>query len=147
MPTPEENAALVHKHAVHEHRRELPQLLATVSDDGVYEDVPRGLRWEGKKNVERFYLELLTAFPDIDFKLVARRAGVDHVIEELVATATHKGPLIGPGGKKLEPTGKPIQFRLVIVFPVAKNGLLGGEIVYYDLATIYRQIGKLPDGL
>ncbi|MCA1812596.1 MAG: ester cyclase [Halobacteriales archaeon] len=147
MPTPEENAALVHRHAVHEHRRELPQLLATVSDDAVYEDVPRGLRWEGKKDVERFYLELLGAFPDIDFHLEARRAGVDHVLEELTATATHLGPLQGPGGQPLAPTGKKVRFRLVIVFPVAKDGRLGGEIVYYDLATIYRQLGMLPAGL
>jgi steroid delta-isomerase-like uncharacterized protein len=147
MPTAEENMALVHRHAVHEHRRELPQLLATVSDDAVYEDVARGLRWDGKKNVERFYLELLTAFPDIDFKLVARRGGTDHVLEELVATATHKGPLMGPGGRRLTPTGKRVEFRLVIVFPVARDGRLGGEVVYYDLATIYRQLGLLPAGL
>jgi steroid delta-isomerase-like uncharacterized protein len=142
MPTPEANMAMVHTHALHEHRRELPQLLATVSDDAVYEDVPRGLRWEGKKEVERFYLELLTAFPDIEFQLVARRGGPDHVVEELTATATHRGPLGG-----IAPTGKRVRFRLCIVFPIRADGRIGGEVVYYDMLAIYRQLGLLPEGL
>lgn len=134
--------AMVHAHAVHEHRRDLAQLLATVADDAVYEDVPRGLRWEGKKEVERFYLELLGAFPDLDFQLVARRGGHDHVVEELTATGTHRGPLGG-----IAPTGKPVKFRLCIVFPIRPDGTIGGEVVYYDLLGIYRQLGLLPEGL
>jgi steroid delta-isomerase-like uncharacterized protein len=142
MPTPEANAAMVHKHAVHEHRRELPQLLDTVAEDAVYEDVPRGLRWEGRKQVEGFYHELLTAFPDLRFDLVARRAGPEHVTEELLASGTQRGPLGG-----IAPTGKPVRFRLCIVFPMRADGKIGGEIVYYDLLSIYRQLGLLPAGL
>jgi predicted ester cyclase len=140
------NLAKVHEHAVHEHRRELPQLLATDHPAAVYEDVPRGLRWEGLKQVEAFYLELLGAFPDIRFDLVARRAGPDHVTEELVARATHKGPIRSAHGT-LAPTGKPVTFRLCIVFPMMPDGRIGGETVYYDLAGIYRQLGLLPQGL
>lgn len=147
MATVEENIALVHQHAVHEHRRELPQLLGTVSEDAVYEDVARGLRWDGKKNVERFYLELLRAFPDIDFQLLHRRGGPEHVVEELVATATHLGPLSGPDGQRsIAATGKKVTFRLCIVFPV-RGKEITGEVVYYDLLGIYRQIGVLPPGL
>lgn len=146
MPTAEQNMAMVHTHAVHEHRRELPQLLATVSDDAVYEDVARGMRWEGKKHVEQFYTELLGAFPDIDFRLLARRGGADHVVEELEATGTHKGPLRTLQGV-LPPTSRKVRFRLCIVFPVKPDGKLAGETVYYDALTIYRQLGLLPPGL
>ena len=140
------NAAKVHEHAVHEHRRELPQLLATDHPDAVYEDVPRGLRWEGLKQVEAFYLELLSAFPDVRFELVARRAGPDHVTEELVARATHQGPIRAAWGT-VPATGKKVEFRLCIVFPMMPDGRIGGETVYYDLAGIYRQLGLLPPGL
>lgn len=140
------NADIVHKHAVHENRRELAQLLATDSPDAVYEDVPRGLRWEGLKQVEAFYLELLGSFPDIKFELVARRAGPDHVTEELIARATHKGPFRTARGT-VEPTGKKVEFRLCIVFPIKPDGKIGGETVYYDMADIYRQVGVLPPGL
>lgn len=140
------NADIVHKHAVHENRRELPQLLATDHPDAVYEDVPRGLRWEGLKQVEAFYLELLGSFPDIKFELIARRAGPDHVTEELIARATHKGPFRTARGT-IEATGKKVQFRLCIVFPIVPDGRIGGETVYYDLADIYRQVGVLPAGL
>lgn len=146
MPTLEErikaNAEIVHKHAVHESRRELPQLLATDHPDAVYEDVPRGMRWEGIKQVEAFYMQLLTAFPDVHFELVARRAGPDHVTEELVATATHKGSLQGE-----PPTGKRIKFRLCIVFPIMPDGRIGGEVVYYDRLDILHQAGLIPEDI
>lgn len=140
------NADIVHKHAVHENRRELAQLLATDHPDAVYEDVPRGLRWEGLKQVEAFYMELLGSFPDIKFELVARRAGPDHVTEELWATGTQSGPMRTVRGT-VPPTGKKVRFRLCIVFPIMPDGRIGGETVYYDLADIYRQAGLLPPGL
>lgn len=142
MGQAEDNMALVHEHAVHESRRELPKLLATLTEDAVYEDVPRGLRWEGIKEVERFYREFLGAFPDVRFELVARRGGADHVVEELVARATHLGPIRGPAGG-VEPTGRKVEFRLCIVFPF-KDGRIAGETIYYDLAGLWRQLGLGP---
>jgi len=56
-------------HSVAEDNRDLPGLLATLTDDCVYELVQTGHRWEGHEGAARFYGALLGSFPDIRFDL------------------------------------------------------------------------------
>ena len=68
-------------HSIAEDNRDLPGLIATLTDDCVYELVQTGDRWEGHEGAARFYTQLLTAFPDEiarvsrDFELRALRVG------------------------------------------------------------------------
>src|SRR5262249_1484298 len=57
------------RHSTAEDARDLPGLIATLSDDCVYELPQTGHRWESHDGAARFYTELLTAFPDIHFDL------------------------------------------------------------------------------
>ena len=58
-------------HSLAEDARDIAGLMATLTDDCVYELVQTGHRWEGKEGATRFYIELLSAFPDIDFALTS----------------------------------------------------------------------------
>jgi hypothetical protein len=51
----------------------------------------------------------------------------------------HTGPYL-----VIEPTGRQIDVRVAILAHFS-DGLMAGERFYYDLATIGRQLGTVPD--
>src|SRR3954447_23149719 len=90
-PSPAEHAAirdLWKRHSIAEDKRHLPGLLATLTDDCVYELVQTGHRWDGHEGAAGFYLGLLGAFPDIDFQLTSIVIGPQGVSEEARVTGT-----------------------------------------------------------
>jgi hypothetical protein len=73
-------------HSLAEDARDIGGLIATFTDDCVYELVQSGHRWEGHAGATQFYLGLLGAFPDIEFNLTHIVIGPQGVCEEAVAT-------------------------------------------------------------
>lgn len=113
-------------HSKAEDARDLAGLLATLTEDCVYELVQTGHRWEGHAGATRFYTELLTAFPDIDFALTNIFIGPQGVCEEAVVTGTHHAAWLG-----IEPNGQQMVWRNVIFFPWDRERrLFSGERVY-----------------
>ena len=129
--TPEQYAeirALWKRHSIAEDERDLPGLISTLTDDCVYELVQTGQRWEGHKGATRFYMELLGAFPDIDFQLSDIVIGPQGVCEEAEVTATHEGDWLG-----FEPTGERLTWKVVIFFPWdEERRRFRGEKVYVE---------------
>jgi predicted ester cyclase len=116
------------RHSIAEEKRDLPGLISTLTEDCVYELVPTGRRWEGHEGATRFYTELLTAFPDIDFQLSDIVIGPQGVCEEAHVTGTHKGQWLD-----VPPSGRPLSFQVVIFFPWDhEKRLFRGEKVYVE---------------
>ena len=114
------------RHSVAEDARDLPGLIATLTEDCVYTVAGVDRRWEGHDGAARFYAELLGAFPDVHFALTDIVIGPQGVCEEADVTATHLGPWLG-----VEPSGERLEFRVVIFFPWARERrLFTGERVY-----------------
>lgn len=99
-------------HSIAEDRRDVPGLISTLTEDCVYELAQTGKRWVGHKGAEQFYTELLNAFPDIHFDLQRIVIGPQGVFEEAHVTGTHNGQWL-----QHEPTGQPIEFEVLILFP------------------------------
>ncbi len=99
-------------HSIAEDRRDIAGLIATLTDDCVYELLPDGTRWEGHAGAVRFYTELISAFPDIHFDLQNIVIGPQGVCEEAKVTGTHKARWLDR-----KPTGEKVEFRVVIFFP------------------------------
>ena len=117
---------LYKSHSVAEDARDIAGLLATLTDDCVYELCQTGDRWEGHDGAAEFYTELLTAFPDIVFDLRNIVIGPQGVFEEADVTGTWKGPWRGR-----KPTGERLEFRVLILFPYDDSAkLFRGERVY-----------------
>jgi predicted ester cyclase len=129
--TPEEYTEireLWKRHSIAEDERDLAGLISTLTEDCVYELVQTGHRWEGHEGAARFYAGLLSAFPDIDFRLTDIVIGPQGVCEEANVTATHEGPWLGA-----EPTGQRLEWKVVIFFPWdPERRLFRGEKVYVD---------------
>jgi len=114
------------RHSIAEDERDVPGLIATLTDDCVYELVQTGDRWEGHDGAAQFYMELLTAFPDIRFDLTDIVIGPQGVCEEADVSATHAAPWLG-----VEPTGEHVSWKVVIWFPWdQERRLFRGEKVY-----------------
>ena len=99
-------------HSIAEDKRDIAGLIATLTPDCVYEVLPDGSRWEGHAGATRFYMELLSAFPDIHFDLQTIVIGPQGVCEEARVTGTHKGTWLDRA-----PTGQQVEFRVIIFFP------------------------------
>jgi predicted ester cyclase len=133
--SPDEHARirdLWKRHSIAEDSRDLPGLIATLTEDCVYELVPANKAWNGHAGATQFYTELLTAFPDIKFDLTDIVIGPQGVCEEADVTATHREPWLG-----VKPTGERVNFRVVIFFPWdRKREKFTGERIYLEPASI-----------
>ena len=127
---------LYKKHSIAEDNRDLPGLISTLTTDCVYELVQEQVRWNGHKGAQAFYTSLLSAFPDIHFDLTDIVIGPQGVCEEADVTGTHLGEWLGE-----KPTGKPIDFSVIIWFPWSVNEkLFQGEKIYIIEKTEMKKI-------
>jgi SnoaL-like polyketide cyclase len=108
----EEIRELWKRHSMAEDERDLPGLISTLTEDCVYEILGSGHVWRGHEGAARFYTELLSAFPDIDFSLRNIVIGPQGVCEEATVTATHERDWLDQPA-----TGAPVSFTVVIFFP------------------------------
>lgn len=129
--TPEEHEAvraLWKAHSKAEDARDIEGLLATLTEDCVYEVVPTGHRWEGHAGAADFYRTLLGAFPDVEFHLRNIVIGPQGVCEEARVTATHHEDWL-----EFPATGEAVEFGVVIFFPWNREArLFEGERVWFD---------------
>jgi len=116
-------------HSIAEDRRDIPGLIATLTETCVYEVLPGGTRWEGHAGAVRFYTELISAFPDIHFDLQNIVIGPQGVCEEAKVTGTHKARWLDR-----KPTGQKVEFRVVILFPwdLEKNKFKGERVYFFQ---------------
>jgi steroid delta-isomerase-like uncharacterized protein len=114
------------KHSIAEDNRDLPGLIATLTEDCVYELAQTGHRWEGHDGAARFYMELLAAFPDIHFDLTDIVIGPQGVYEEADVTGTHEADWLG-----FPPSGQRLTWKVGILFPWdPQQRLFRGERIY-----------------
>ena len=117
-------------HSMAEDARDIPGLMATLTDDCVYTVVNKGVSWHGKDGATQFYQQLLTAFPDIHFDLRYIVIGPQGVYEEAHVTGTHQAQWLD-----MPPTGQRHEFEVMILFPWdPTRQLFTGERVYFFIA-------------
>jgi predicted ester cyclase len=128
-PDPAEHDAireLWKRHSIAEASRDLSGLISTLTEDCVYELVQTGHRWEGHEGATRFYLGLLGAFPDIDFRLTDIVIGPQGVCEQADVTGTHEAEWLG-----IPPSGERLAWQVAIFFPWdSERRRFRGERVY-----------------
>lgn len=129
--------AVVREHMDSENRQDFAATLATFSHPR-YEIVPSGEVYDGQHAVARYYSVTRKAFPDQRNKLIAMHHSDDSVIVEFDLMGTHHGPL-----GSVAPTGREFTCRMVAIF-FFEGDKITCERVYFDSATIQRQLGIAP---
>lgn len=134
----ERREAIVREHMASENVHDFDTTIGTFEHPR-YELIATGEIYDGETDVRRYYAESRAAFPDQRNELVALHHGDDAVVVEFVLLGTHLGALRG-----LPPTGRSFRCRMTALF-VFEDDRLVGERVYFDQATILRQLGLAHD--
>lgn len=117
-----------------------PKRLASLLDEELVmesDTLPAPVR--GREAQRQFMEMYLHAFPDIHFEVEQMLATGDHVVTRWHATGTHRGELMGiPATNR---RGEGLHGCSVIQL---KNDRIAREWIYWDGATLLRQLGVLP---
>jgi steroid delta-isomerase-like uncharacterized protein len=128
--------ALVEEHVRLENEHNLEGVLGTFGETAKYEDEAWGDDYEGRDGVRSFYQQLMAALPDLQIQVKQKHVTDDSVLLEVLIRGTHLGPWRG-----LPATGRRVEVPLCGVYTFDDSGRLAGERIYYDRATILRQLG------
>jgi steroid delta-isomerase-like uncharacterized protein len=131
---------LVEDHVRLENLHDLDGILSTFGKDARYDDEPWGDHRIGRDEVHLYYKEMLAAAADLRIEVKNRYATDEAVILEVTISGTHTGEWKG-----LPATGKRVSFPLCGIFTFDSEDRILGERIYYDRASVFRQLGILRE--
>jgi carboxymethylenebutenolidase len=134
------------EHTSHEFStRDTDATLATMVDDAYVNHVPVLTGGAGKAALRIFYSEdfIPRMPPDTKLAPVSRTVGVDQLVDEMIFSFTHtqEMPWMLPG---IPPTNRYVEVALVAIVRF-RDGKLAHEHIYWDQASVLKQIGLLTD--
>ena len=135
--TPDDMQRLFQRHREAEAARDYDAILATFVEDCFLETHPLGLRSEGRAAARAAYEGYFTAFPDLAPDDEGVAFGDDVMVVWGTLRGTSGGDWVG-----VPPSGCTFAVPFANVTPF-KDGLMGGESIYFDLATLCEQ-ARLP---
>jgi steroid delta-isomerase-like uncharacterized protein len=131
--SPEEMQRLFETHRSAEAARDIDAILATFVDDCFLETHPLGLRSQGRTAVRIAYEGYFTAFPDLAPADEGLAFGDDVMVVWGTLEGTSGGEWLG-----VSPSGQSFAVPFSNVTPF-RDGLMAGETIYFDLATLCEQ--------
>ncbi len=139
-------SSLWEEHTAHEFStRDTEATLATMVEDAYVNHVPVLTGGRGKAELRRFYSSdfIPKMPPDTKLTPVSRTVGQDQLVDEMIFSFTHtiEMPWMLPG---VAPTNKPVEVPLVAIVRF-RDGKLAHEHIYWDQASVLKQIGLLTD--
>jgi steroid delta-isomerase-like uncharacterized protein len=132
--------AIVEQHVRLENAHDLVGVVGTFGDAAHYDDQAWAEHYEGADGVRLFYQQLMKALPDLEIDVIRRHVSDDAVLLEVMIRGTHLGDWRG-----LPATGRRVEVPLCGVYTFDSQDRLAGERIYYDRATVLRQLGVFHD--
>jgi carboxymethylenebutenolidase len=134
------------EHTNHEFvTRDTEATLATMVEDAYVNHVPVMTGGAGKAALREFYSRrfIPTMPPDTELTPISRTAGEDQLVDEMIFSFTHtqEMPWMLPG---VRPTHRRVEVALVAIVRF-RDGKLEHEHIYWDQASVLKQIGLLTD--
>lgn len=125
--------------------RDVSSTIATMVEDAYVIHIPVMTGGYGHADLRRFYAEdFISLMPaDTSIKLISRTLGQDQLVDEMIFSFTHteEMPWMLPG---VPPTYRHVDIPLVVVVGF-REGKLVHERIYWDQASVLKQIGLLTD--
>jgi carboxymethylenebutenolidase len=134
------------EHTKHEFAtRDVDATLATMVPDAYVNHVPVLTGGRGHEALRAFYSErFIPAMPpDTTLTPISRTVGEDQLVDEMIFSFTHtrEMPWMLPG---VAPTNRRVEIPLVAIVRF-RDGKLAHEHIYWDQASVLKQIGLLTD--
>jgi carboxymethylenebutenolidase len=138
--------SLWQEHTDHEFvTRDTEATLATMVEDAYVNHVPVMTGGKGKEALRAFYsTDFIPRMPpDTALTPVSRTVGENQLVDEMIFSFTHteEMPWMLPG---VAPTNRPVRIPLVVIVRF-RDGKLAHEHIYWDQASVLKQIGLLTD--
>jgi carboxymethylenebutenolidase len=134
------------EHTSHEFvTRDVEATVATMVEDAHVNHVPVMTGGYGKSALRAFYSRdfIPCMPPDTKLMPVSRTVGEDRLVDEMIFSFTHtqEMPWMLPG---IPPTNARVEVPLVAIVAF-REGKLVSEHIYWDQASVLKQIGLLSD--
>ncbi len=138
--------ALWQEHTDHEFvTRDTEATLKTMVEDAYVNHIPVMTGGRGKEALRRFYsTDFIPRMPpDTPLTPVSRTVGENQLVDEMIFSFTHteEMPWMLPG---VAPTNRFVRIPLVVIVKF-RDGKLAHEHIYWDQASVLKQIGLLTD--
>jgi steroid delta-isomerase-like uncharacterized protein len=133
LPEEMEEVLIRHQSALNAH--DVDGALAYCAEDCYYENVPQGLRVEGRDELASFYESFLDAFPDLEFGPEGLAYGRNTTVVWGSMRGTHLGEFMG-----VEATGRQLEVPLALVLGFEK-GLVASGRSFVDVGSMCDQLG------
>jgi carboxymethylenebutenolidase len=123
--------------------KDVEATLATMVEDASVTIVPINAGGRGKAELRAFYRDkFIPSWPeDLIIQPLSRVTGRDHIVDEVRIIFTHTQEMHGflPG---VAPTHHKVEVDIVVVVQF-RDGLIASERIYWDHASVLRQVGLL----
>jgi steroid delta-isomerase-like uncharacterized protein len=116
-----------------------PHAIVALGAPGYVDDFVAVGEFKGADEIRAFFAEMFAAFPDLTMSVERIVADDSTAVVQWSAAATFTGSSF----QGVRATGRRIHFRGVDVMEI-RDGLIQHNTIYYDGATLARQIGMLP---
>ena len=134
-----ENLRIAHQSFDAWNAHDSKRLMALLADDFMSDsdNLPAPVRGrEAQRQVVEMYIH---AFPDLHFEIEQMLPSGDYVVTRWLATGTHRGELMG-----IPPTYRRGEGIHGCSIAEIKGGKISRDWVYWDTATLLRQLGVMP---
>jgi carboxymethylenebutenolidase len=126
-------------------KKDVEATMATMTDDAYLIILPTKIDLHGKDQVRAFYSDvLIPSLPDeFETRIINRVIGERHLVDEERFTFTHSKQMdwLLPN---VPPTNKRVVLEHIVVVEFRGDKIFG-ERVYWDQASVLRQVGLLKD--
>ena len=134
------------EHTAHEFvTHDTEATLATMVENAYVNHVPVMTGGSGKTALRTFYSRdfIPSMPPDTTLTPISRTVGADQLVDEMIFSFTHSRemPWMLPG---IRPTNRKVEIALVAIVKF-RDGKLAHEHIYWDQASVLKQIGLLVD--
>ena len=134
------------EHVAHEFEtHDTEATLNTMVEDSYVNHIPTLAGGYGREALRAFYSrDFIPAMPpDMTISPVSRTVGEDQLVDEMILSFTHSNPIpwMLPG---VPPTNRPVRIAVVAIVRF-RDGKLAHEHIYWDQASVLKQIGLLND--
>jgi carboxymethylenebutenolidase len=125
--------------------RDTEATLNTMVDDAYVNHIPTMTGGHGKAELRRFYSRdfIPVMPPDTKLTPVSRTVGEDQIVDEIIFSFTHtqEMPWMLPG---VAPTNRRVEIPMIAIVHF-REGKLAHEHIYWDQASVLKQLGLLKD--
>ncbi len=108
-------------------------------DDVIWQDVALPMPLHGREAMKGAAQGYMTAFPDLEIEVTSQTLEGPRLVQEWVATGTHRGDLMG-----VPPTGRVSKVYGATVATFDEEGRIIEGTMYWNVLAMLQQLGLMP---